>query len=366
MRFIAAASLVGSVCGEATFEFTSWISMYEKSYASDADFDHAFANFVKNTEIIRELNADTEDSAEYGHTQFSDLSPEEWHAKYFGSRIVGKNPGCTGGSVLPVPQIDIPASVDWVAQGAVTPIRDQGACGSCWAESAVANIEGQFFLAHKQSMTAATALSTEQVIECDDHNTGCYGGFPSGAYKYVLSAGGLASKADYDYRFDGHTICLANQTFNETCGDGMCDDPPLTSYCDITCEDAKHKKVAHIDDWASLPEDEDDLARHLAQNGPISIAIDASGGGIGFLFPWLQFYKKGVANPKRCKSDSLDHAVTIVGLGEDNGKKYWKIRNSWGEKFGEDNGYFRLLRGAGTCGVNVCATTSVVKSEVIV
>jgi hypothetical protein len=228
-------------------------------------------------------------------------------------------------------------------------------------------MEGQHFLANKNTMTAPVALSTEQIIECDPHDYACYGGFPSGAYKYVIEAGGgLASKADYDYAFEGHTICLANQTFNETCGDGMCDDPPLTSYCEVTCSDSKHKKVAHIDDWASLPEDEDDLAKHLEHQGPISIAIDASGGGMGFLFPWLQFYKKGVANPKKCHSDALDHAVTIVGLGEDNGKKYWKIRNSWGEKFGEDGGYFRLLRGAGACGVNSCATTAIVKSAAIV
>jgi hypothetical protein len=128
----------------------------------------------------------------------------------------------------------------------------------------------------------------------------------------------------------------------------MCDDPPLTNWCDITCEHKKHKKVAKIDGWASLPEDEDDIAKILAKHGPMSVAIDASGGGMGFLFPWLKSYKKGVANPKNCPEDALDHAVLLVGFGEDSGQKYWLIKNSWGSKFGE-NGYFRLLRGVG-CG----------------
>jgi len=118
------------------------------------------------------------------------------------------------------------------------------------------------------------------------------------------------------------------------------------------------KKVAKIDGWAELPEDEDKIAKILASHGPISVAIDASGGGIGFLFPWLQFYKKGIANPKRC-TDTLDHAVLLVGLGEEKGQKYWVIKNSWGEKFGED-GFFRLVRGTGVCGVNTCATTAII------
>jgi len=346
--------------------FDLWASEHGKQYGTDAATSHAVTNYLRNEEVIRELNADPDDMAVYGHTQFSDLSPEEWHSKYFGKPMSGKEAGCTGGSSIPVPTTDVPAAVDWVVQGAVSPIRDQSSCGSCWAESATANIEGQFFLANKVSMTAPVPLSTEQIIECDAHDYACYGGFPSGAYKYVIEAGGIASKADYDYNFEGKTLCLANQTFNETCGDGMCDDPPLTSWCDVTCSDSKHKKIAHIDDWASLTENEDDLARHLEEQGPISVALDASGGGIGILFPWLQFYKKGVANPKRCTTDSLDHAVLIVGLGEDNGNKYWKIRNSWGQKFGEDGGYFRLLRGAGKCGVNTCATTAIVKPSSIV
>merc|ERR1712046_568954 len=98
---------------------------------------------------------------------------------------------------------------------------------------------------------------------------------------------------------------------------------------------------------------------YLAQHGPVSVAIDASGGGLGILFPWLQFYKSGVANPKRC-TKTLDHAGLLVGYGTDSGTPYWTIKNSWGEKFGE-SGYFRLARGQGACGVNTLATSSSTK-----
>merc|ERR1712025_731345 len=90
-----------------------------------------------------------------------------------------------------------------------------------------------------------------------------------------------------------------------------------------------------------------------SKHGPISVAIDASGGGLGFLFPWLKSYKKGIATPKKCTSDALDHGVTLVGYGEENGNKYWTIKNSWGTNFGE-SGYFRLARGSRKCGIDVC------------
>jgi cathepsin F len=345
-------------------EFHSWAAEFGKSYASEAELKKAYAIYVANERIIQELNEDASDGAVYGHTRFSDMTTQAWRSQYLGVPGTAKaeqDARCFGGSSVPVPA-SRPASFDWREHGAVGPVRDQGSCGSCWAESAVANIEGQVALA---SGNAVVPLSTEQIIECDQHDTACYGGWPSGAYKHVLEVGGLASKADYDYRFEGKTVCLANQTFNETCGDGMCDDPPLTSWCDVSCEQSKHQKVAKISGWASLPEDEDEIAAVLSKQGPISVAIDASGGGMGILLPWLQFYKGGVAKPKKC-TDSLDHAVLLVGYGEDNGEKYWLVKNSWGEKFGEDSGFFRLHRGEGTCGVNTCATTALVASELTV
>merc|ERR1712137_180564 len=344
-------------------EFAAWMREHGKDYGTAAAFDRAFKNFLDTEEQIQELNSNQDDTAEYGHNAYSDMSVEDWRSHFLGVAAGDRHEQCLGGSPFPTPSGEVPSAFDWRDYGAVTPLRDQGGCGSCWAESAVGNIEGQHFIVNRPD--SVVPLSTEQILECDEFDTACYGGWPSGAYKSVMEAGGLASKADYDYRFDGKTICLANQTFNETCGDGMCDDPPLTSWCDLTCQSSTHKKQVQIESWSSLDTDEDIIAKILVNHGPISVAIDASGGGMGWLVPWLKTYKRGVANPKKCREDALDHAVLLVGMGEEQGTKYWTIKNSWGSSFGED-GYFRLLRGAGKCGVNTCASTANVKPSVVV
>lgn len=362
VRRVIAFSLLG--CGVMAVptwlpnEFQQWAKEHGKQYRSQQAWRQALGNYMSNEEVIKSLNSDPDDDAEYGHTRFSDMSPQEFQAKVFPATMdsaKGKQGGIRAAAQA---VMDLPSAVDWRAKGAVTPVKDQTSCGSCWAESAVGNIESQWFIANNATMKAPVPLSVEEVIECDAHDDACYGGFPRGAFQYVIENGGLGAEADYPYDVDGNTICLANQTFNETCGDGICDDPPLTNWCDATCSAKKHKNVAKISSWKALPEDEDQIAAQVATGGPVSIGIDASGGVVGILFPWLQFYKKGVAKPKRC-TKTVDHAVLIVGYGEDNGQKYWTVKNSWGAKWGED-GYFRLFRGASLCGVDTMATTSVV------
>lgn len=343
-------------------DFREWAAEHGKRYETDDAWRQAFANFEASAKIINELNNDPDDEAEYGHTRFSDLSPSEFRARYL---PVSRDPaeGRRGGiEELPAKTpLTPPSAFDWRDHGAVTAVKDQSVCGSCWAESAVGSIESQWYLANNATMKAPVQLSVQQVIECDAHDNACYGGWPKGAYEYAIEHGGLATEDDYPYNVSGYTICLANQTFNATCGDGMCDDPPLTSWCDQTCSDKAHKSVAHISSWTTLPKDEDQMAVALAERGPVSVGIDASGGGLGILFPWLQFYKRGVANPRRCTTQ-VDHGVLIVGYGEDDGSKYWTIKNSWGAKWGEA-GYFRLLRGQAKCAVDTLATIANVGKE---
>lgn len=339
-------------------EFVAWALEHGKAYGTLEGWRRAYENYAGNGRVIEALRE--QDAAEYGHTKFSDLSPREFKARYFGAPMdpaIGK---MGGGRVEGAGLKAMPDAIDWRDAGAVTPVKDQQSCGSCWAESAVGSIESAWFLANRDSLASPVPLSTEQVIECDDHDNACYGGYPRGAYQYAVGHGGLAAAADYPYNVMGHTICLANQTFNQTCGDGMCDDPPLTNFCDATCSDKSHSSVAHIASWNALPTAEDQIAAYLAQHGPVSVCIDASGGALGILIPWLQFYKSGIADPRRCTT-TLDHAVLLVGYGEEGGKKYWIIKNSWGLKWGED-GFFRLVRGEGRCGVNLLATAAVVKA----
>lgn len=347
--------------------FLAWVEEFGRTYDNEAAWQKALDNFRAAENMIKSLNSDEEDGAAYGHTRFSDMSPEDFKRTFF-PRKLSAGEGRKGGAAYEAPQLtDLPESVDWRTQGAVTEVKDQASCGSCWAESAVGNIESRWFLAKKDSgLKAPMSLSVQQVIECDAHDYACYGGYPKGAFQYVIEHGGLASNDDYPYQEAGkvaHTICLANQTYNLTCGDGMCDDPPLTSFCDLTCSDSKHKTVSTISSWTAIPQDEDKMAAELAANGPISVGLDASG-SFGVIAPWLQFYKSGVANPRFCTT-TVDHGVLAVGYGEDAGKKYWTIKNSWGAKWGE-SGYFRLLRGAKKCGIDTLVSTAVVDMEATV
>lgn len=357
MRCFAALALpLLGAAAELPRDFLDWAQQFEKQYGSEEQWQKALENFRKSEEIIQALNA--QGDAEYGHTRFSDLSPEEF-SRTFLPRPMDAAEGRRGSGPYAAPSGDLPDAVDYRSLGAVTPVKDQQDCGSCWAESAVGNIESRWYLARKSSLSAPVPLSVQQVLECDNHDYACYGGFPKGAFEYALSHGGLASEADYPYNVNGHTICLANQTFNETCGDGMCGDPPLTSYCDQTCRDKQENPAAKINSWVSLPQDEDQIAAAVAADGPVSVAMDA-GGPLALVLPWLQFYKRGVANP-RC-SNELNHGVLIVGFGQDAGKKYWTIKNSWGAKWGEQ-GYFRLLRGEKKCGIHTMATTAIVDKD---
>lgn len=357
-----AFSAQGAVPEWLPAEFRTWALLHSKDYASEQAWRQALETYVVNDEVIRKLNSDTQDGAEYGHTRFSDMLPQEFRARYMPRKLDAAE-GLRGASPPPplLRAADTPTFVDWRQQGAVTPVKDQASCGSCWAESAVGNIESLWYLAKKGSgLAAPIPLSIEQVIECDEHDYACYGGYPKGAYQYIIEHGGIASEADYPYIVSGKTICLANQTYNETCGDGTCGDPPLTNYCDLTCSDSAKKSTAQIASWHALPTDEDALAAYVAEHGPISVGLDASG-TLGVLLPWLQFYKKGVASPRWC-STKIDHGVLIVGYGEEDGKKYWIVKNSWGEKWGEA-GYFRLVRGEAMCAINLMAASASISSE---
>lgn len=353
------ASMFVAVARAAPDDFEAWAVEHGKTYRGMHELQKAHRNFLANERIIERLNADAEDPAKYGHSRFSDLAPAEFRRLYLPLQDMDAAEGKRGGvAVDPAapPPGGLPTAHDWRDAGAVTPVRDQGGCGSCWAESAVGSIESAWYLANRGSMPAPTPLSVEQVIECDPHDHACWGGWQKGAYQYTIDNAGLASEADYPYVVTGHTICLRNQTFNDTCGDGMCGDPPLTQYCDLTCSDKSHAPAAKITAWAALPANEDRIAAYLTQHGPVAVGVDADGGN--FVWPWLPHYRKGIANPRWC-TDKIDHGVLLVGYGEEHGMTYWIVKNSWGAAWGEA-GYFRLARGAGKCAVASMATSAIV------
>lgn len=271
---------------------------------------------------MEELQQKEEGTATYSYlSPFMDISTEEFAATHFGLR-----PDSASEEVPEAPLLNIAVadSKDWVKDGAVNPIKNQGSCGSCWAFSTVANIEGAGFVATGKLVS----LSEQELVDCGAGN-GCGGGFPPSALSWVAKGHGLASESAYPYKHK----------------DGSC-----KSYSAVTT----------ITGSTRISKDEDQIAQSLIQYGPLSIDLDASG---------LSPYSGGVISNPSCSKTRHNHAVAIVGYGTDK-YPYFKIRNSWGTSYGE-KGYVRLIRGKGACGLNnnvVTATGIKVKSsnEVVV
>jgi len=222
--------------------------------------------------------------------------------------------GATQGPLLDVSSVA--DSYDWREHGAVNPIKDQGQCGSCWAFSTVANVEG----VGSVETGKLQSLSEQQLVDCDSSDGGCQGGLPSNAFQYMIDNGmGLESESAYPYKAS-----------------------------DGTCTKTSSQYKAFVSAWHQISKDETQIAAAVQQYGPLSIGINAN---------TFQNYRSGVANPLFCNPSALDHGVAIVGFGTDSGKAYWTIRNSWGTSWGEE-GYIRMIRGKGKCGLNTDVTTA--------
>merc|ERR1711904_222097 len=244
--------------------------------------------------------------------QFGDLTKDEfrhYNGGESGSCLGGERPtsmafkdtGSDGAN---------PSSVDWTTQGVVTPVKNQGQCGSCWSFSATGAMECNYAIKHGP----LTSLSEQQLVDCSkaEGNMGCNGGLMDYAFKY---AEGTAMETESQYPYKGRQgTCHAQ-------GGAL----TVKDFKDVT------------------PKSPSALQAAVAE-GPVSVAIDAS----SILF---QLYHGGIMH-LFCGT-SLDHGVLLVGYGTEDGKDYWMLKNSWGTTYGE-NGYVRLLRGkggAGECGL---------------
>ncbi|GIX68064.1 cathepsin S [Caerostris extrusa] len=214
----------------------------------------------------------------------------------------------------------VPDRVDWREKGAVTPVQDQGACGSCWAFAATGSLEGQYILKKKNSVS----LSEQHLIDCPRHEdaTGCKGGSMTAAYEHIKENGGIDNDARYPYKAK----------------EGEC----LYERSEATCSD-----------FVLIPEgDENALKQAVATIGPVSTAVDANHNS-------FRFYKEGIYDEPLC-SQAVTHGVLIVGYGTENNKDYWIVKNSWGADWGE-NGYIRMSRNKNNqCGIASYASYPIV------
>jgi C1A family cysteine protease len=205
----------------------------------------------------------------------------------------------------------VPPNWDWRAQGAVSYVRNQGTCGACWAFTTVANIEGLYFNKNKRMKV----LSEQQLLDCNTNNGGCSGGTLPLAFTYVKNAKGIMLRNKYPYT-------------GQQAG----------------CRAGTDEQFGEIKGYVSPGMDEIAIKNMIFNKGPVSAAINSAP---------LYYYRGGIYDPSQadCNPYGVNHGVTIVGYGSQDGVDYWIIKNSWGPNWGE-KGYFRIRRGTGACGIN--------------
>jgi len=282
---------------------------FPKSYNSESEEAQHKATFAENFARIAEHN-NAGKKFSLGVNQFADLTEAEWTATYKGAkRPEGKeeipNLGLVG------EEVELADSVDWVSRGAVTPIKDQGQCGSCWSFSATGATEGTYQIASGNLVS----LAEQQIVDCDttDGNEGCNGGWPYAAVTY-LSRYGACQESSYPYRAT----------------DGSC----AISSCTMALQPGV------VSGYNNVAQTENGLMSAL-MSSPVSVTINAE----GYAF---QLYSQGVMTTA-C-SGYTDHAVLAVGYATDtDGTPYWRVKNSWGTTWGMA-GYFNMERGNGAQG----------------
>ncbi|KAL8145908.1 hypothetical protein AgCh_003879 [Apium graveolens] len=305
--------------------FISFMNKYGKEYSSREEYMHRLGIFAKNMMRAAEHQA-LDPTAVHGVTQFSDLSEEEFETRFLG--VKGGKSGALLGGGGEAPVLDVkglPESFDWREKGAVTPVKMQGSCGSCWAFSTTGSIEGANFIATGK----LTSLSEQQLVDCDHTcdakdksscNDGCSGGLMTNAYEYLIKAGGIQEEDAYPY----------------TGKRGDCKFDP-------------NKIAVRVTNFTNIPSDEEQIAAHLVQHGPLAVGLNAV---------FMQTYIGGVSCPLICGKKFLNHGVLLVGYGAKGfsilrlgNTPYWIIKNSWGENWGEQ-GYYRVCRGRNMCGMS--------------
>ena len=307
----AAVMAAANALSTAEFEYMNYLAEFNKVYNDVEEFTVRMNRFMEVDAFIKEQNA-SNGSYTAGHNQFSD-----WHfAEY--KAMLGY---VRGESDVRAPvarnTTNVASSVNWVEAGAVTPVKDQGQCGSCWAFSSTGSLEGAHFIASGELLS----FSEQQLVDCayiKYGNYGCNGGLQTNAYHYYEDGNDAELESVYPYK--------------GTKGSCAYDAASATSVTVSTFQDVTPNSI--------------DEMKAALNTAPLAIAIEADK-------LCFQTYKSGVFNNTKCGT-TLDHAVLAVGYGTEGGQDYWLVKNSWNTPWG-DQGYIKIAQvaGEGICGVQM-------------
>lgn len=329
---------------------------FNKQYASEEEELKHKAFFQQNLADLEDMNKADKNWIPYGHlSPLADMNKAVFKRRNSLQAQLRTSSFQTSDVFQQYPPLaDDVTAFDWRGKGAVNPVKNQGQCGSCWSFATVANIEG-VYAAHNNTLIS---LSEQQLVDCDENDNGCDGGLPELADKWLIAhKTGLETEARY----------------------------PYTGVVGDCAQDPSRERL-FVAQFLQISQDEDMMARALMQHGPLAIGINAN---------MMQMYMGGIAQPDddACDPSELNHGVALVGFGEeatprnpqavkqmlemqqgmktqglllespklnlasDEKTKFWIIRNSWGEEWGE-KGYYRIVRGKGACGMNTMVTTA--------
>ena len=293
-------------------QFTRFQERFNKKYENIVEFESRFQIFKENLRGIIQHNMDKTQNFTMAVNQFTDLTQTEFKEKYVGG-LKSVEVGSYGCKSFSSGASGLPDSIDWRAKGAVTSVKDQGQCGSCWTFSATGAAEGAWAISKGQLID----LSEQELVDCatgiNYGSHGCSGGQMEGAFKYLIEHG-QCTLASYPY----------------TAKDGSCHSCSAVVHFS-SCSDVK-------------PNDQLSLKAAVSIQ-PVAIAIEAD-------TRYFQSYSSGVLTSSSCGTQ-LDHGVLIVGYGVENGQKYWLVKNSWSSSWGE-NGYVKIARSDSTNDAGIC------------
>ncbi|XP_054662344.1 cathepsin K isoform X2 [Grus americana] len=300
---------------ELDAQWNLWKKTYGKQYNGEVDEVARRLIWEKNLKYINSHNLEHAlgiHTFELAMNHLGDMTSEEVARTMTGLKVPHGRPRRNETLYVPDWTERVPAAVDWRKKGYVTPVKNQGQCGSCWAFSSVGALEGQL----KRKTGKLLSLSPQNLVDCVTNNDGCGGGYMTNAFEYVRQNRGIDSEDAYPYVGQDES-CMYNP----------------------------RGKAAKCRGYREIPEgNEKALKRAVARIGPVSVGIDAS-------LPSFQFYSRGVYYDESCNAENINHAMLAVGYGTQKGTKYWIIKNSWGEEWG-NKGYVLLARNMNNaCGI---------------